>query len=347
MAHQPLPTQSEHMPNNTPDSTTKRLSHQYWLKQHYAIDHIALKPLCGDAGSRRYFRFFLDDQSLILTDFSREPTSMQSFCQHTQALSACGLPVPHIKVVDQHNHYLIQDDLGDTTLLQHITHTPVATASLYPKAIALLMQLQQHSTDLQHLPLLTIHAIQQELDCFDHWYCDRYLGKPLSTTERQIWQTCCHNMAHAMRQQPQVAVHRDFHSRNLMVSAETMTMIDYQDAVLGPVGYDIISLVYDCYINHPASQQQQWLQQHYQMLQHHQCIPANISLATYQAWCGVCAGQRLLKILGVFSRLGLRDKKTHFLDDLALTYQHLTTCIASQPILQPLQPLLSTRPPKR
>ena len=333
------------MPENELKTTSMAKPYQSWLKQQYAVDDLVLQPLSGDAGSRRYFRFFLGNQSLILTDFSREPTHMQSFCQHTQAFAALNLPVPHIMMVDQHNHYLIQADLGDTTLLKSITDTPSSYKTLYAMALGILLQLQQQSHALQSLPQLNTQAIQQELDCFDHWYCDRYLAAPLSTSERQIWQSCCKQISQAMGHQPQVAVHRDFHARNLMVTENTMTMIDHQDAVIGPVGYDIISLAYDCYVDHPVAQRLQWLKQHHQALQQQHIIPADTTFNTYQDWCMVCAGQRLLKVLGVFARLGLRDQKLGFLKDLHLTHHHLMSVITSHPILKPLHPIVQSRPP--
>ncbi len=326
------------------DSDLASPAHFSTLKQH--IDPVTLAPLKGDAGTRTYHRFSIDDHHLVLADYGSAKMDMASFITCAEHFSAADLPIPRIWMVDHQNGYIVQTDLGDTTLYTQCQNGTKPCHVSYQLALAVLQQLQTATTLTPVLPHYDAQALREELGLFETWYCEALCQQPLTTREQTLWSTRCEHLVANMLAQPQVPVHRDFHSRNLMIHDNTMVMIDFQDSVMGPISYDIMSLVYDCYIDLPPDFKKNCLATHFQSLQAHGLIPSQIGWEAYITWCQHSAIQRLLKILGIFARLGLRDHKTAFLNDLILTHRHLHSLLQTCPALADLTTLLHTRAPE-
>jgi aminoglycoside/choline kinase family phosphotransferase len=213
----------------------------------------------------------------------------------------------------------------------------------YTKALDTLIVLQQCTTNNPTLPVFDSHFIQQEIQLFQTWFLEAWLGLHLTGAEKSciehtLQQLCLHLMS-----QPQVFIHRDYHSRNLLIlnkeTNPTIGVIDFQDAMQGPWAYDLVSLIKDCYLNWSEEQQAQWVHYFYQQLSN----PLGWSLGDFQHaldWCGL---QRHLKVLGNFCRLHLRDKKSAYLHNLPLTLNHTMRALARYPTFHALYEFMQER----
>ena len=312
------------MPEVTKPPTRSRLEQikqwlQNQLKQQCQIDRLP-----GDGGFRQYWRITTHTQSYILTDHADGHHELDDFIKIAKQMQANHLPIPHVLNYDLELGFLLQTDLGDRTLKLAIDpHTPSAI-NHYSDAIELLVELQSAHPLTNCLPLFSQDILKAESMLFVSWFCEVYYQKPLSDTEQSTWHELLNGLTALIIRQPQCPVHRDYHSRNILIDQNKLFMIDFQDAVIGPISYDIISLLRDCYIDLPSNQQQRYFQQHYERCIKHQLIPNGTTMQTYEQWCQQTSIQRLLKIIGIFARLALRDGKSQFLADIPLAIQHLS-----------------------
>ena len=202
--------------------------------------------------------------------------------------------------------------------------------SQYQQALQLLPVIAQVQ-DCQQQPLPTYDGefVLRELNIFKDWllgvHCQICLDCDTQVMFDQVFTTLINNAA----QQPKVGMHRDFHSRNLMVKQQQLWVIDYQDAVIGPITYDAVSLLRDCYIRWPATQVEQLKQYHYQLCIEHGLLAAEVPYSQYSRWFDLMGIQRHLKAAGIFARLNHRDGKTAYLRDIPLTLSYIVD-IASQ-----------------
>lgn len=314
--------------------TRENALHQ-WLKTIYPTSDYTLIPLAGDASFRRYYRLVREGMSQIVMDTPPEKIKLASFVHVGSLLAEQGIKTPHIHELDEPLGFALLEDFGDMLFSKALRQqNPQA---LYPSAIHILMQMQQKPVKLAlKLQVFDQSLMLQELSLFPEWFLQRYLGLQLKSEESQLIQTTFEMLTAQIASQPQVLVHRDYHSRNIMLlkhapsAPSQLGIIDFQDAMLGPITYDLVSLLKDCYIQLSQAQIQQFLQYFHDQSP----LMQNYSLAEFKRdfdWCGL---QRHLRILGTFSRLHLRDAKSSYLNDLPRTYHYVMNCIDNHPEFQ-------------
>ena len=227
---------------------------------------------------------------------------------------------------------MLLDDLGSKPYLDHLNKD--TADDLYIDAIDALIKMQ---TIDAILPAYDEKLLQTEMDLFETWYLNRHLNIQLNEHQKAALDSIFKLLINNAEEQPQVFVHRDYHSRNLMITDNNNPgVIDYQDAVIGPVTYDLVSLFKDCYIEWPGEKIEHWLDLYLARL-----TPAHfIEKETLRRWFDLMGVQRHLKVLGIFARLNYRDGKTQYLNDLPLTLKYVVDTCDSYKELQPLKQLL-------
>ncbi len=296
-----------------------------WIEEHFGKINYSLTPVSGDASFRRYFRFKSDQHQYIAVDSPPEKESNDAFVHVTHLLAAEGLPVPHIHYSSLDFGYFLLDDLGDELLLDILNDNNVD--DLYNKALHALLVIQRTAPD--NLPIYDEDLLLQEMELFREWYLSKHLGKNLSQNDHDILSETYKGLANNALHQPNVFVHRDFHSRNLMnIKGKYPGIIDYQDAVNGPITYDLVSLLRDCYIEWPEDKVYNMAIQFYKNLQNTKQL-IDTDEATFIKWFDLMGVQRHLKAVGIFSRLNIRDNKPNYLNDIPRTLNYITS-IASK-----------------
>ena len=258
------------------------------------------------------------------------------FIQITELLRRAGVNAPNIIAMDIQQGFLLLDDLGSTPYLQKLNNE--TADALYFDAIDALIKMQ--SIDAK-LPAYGIKLLQTELDLFETWYLNKHLGIQLNTGQKFSLASIFKLLINNATQQPQIFVHRDYHSRNLMITDNNNPgVIDYQDAVIGPISYDLVSLFKDCYIEWPPDKIEHWLDLYLSRLTP-SITPANsIKKEIFIRWFDLMGIQRHLKVLGIFSRLNYRDGKAQYLNELPLTLKYIIETCDKYKELQPLKKLL-------
>ena len=286
-----------------------------------------------DASFRRYFRVTTHSGSYVAMDAPPLKEPLDSFIMINKALIAQHVHAPLIHHQNREDGFLLLEDLGNTTYLEAL---PDAPDHLYQAAIASLIRIQCGTFEQPQvkLPNYDTVLLNKELDLFNDWYLQKHLGLHLNRQEEIVWQECKSFLIETCLNQPQVWVHRDFHSRNLMVTNNHLpAVIDFQDMVLGPLSYDLASLFKDCYIEWPRTKQHRWLLDYQKQAQN---APSQLSFSQQQLieWVDLTGLQRHLKVLGIFSRLNYRDDKPHYLDDLPLVTKYVLEVLELYPQLR-------------
>lgn len=311
---------------------------QQWLQSFVTDKNYSLTPASSDASFRRYFRLTQKDGSFIVMDSPPEHEDNQAFINVASLLEQYGLNVPHIYQQDLQSGFLILSDLGSTPYLSQLS---TATAhELYKNAIDSLIKLQKIPCENQSLPPYDSTLLLREMRLFDEWF----LQKHLQLTPPD-WLTATYDLLidNALSQ-PQVLVHRDFHSRNLMFLPEQAPgVIDFQDAVIGAISYDLVSLLRDVYIQWSLAEQQHWIKYYIEQAQQHELLTSE-QAEHFPRWFDLMGLQRHLKILGIFCRLNYRDNKANYMNDLALTLNYVYQVCEQYPELQNLSQYLTEQP---
>lgn len=297
-----------------------------WLEEILAPSQFSIKPLTGDASFRRYFRLFHNNETRIIMDAPPDKESIESFLLITNLLKEFGICAPTIHNFDKKQGFAILDDFGDTLLLNKLN--PITANQLYKAAINTLIRMQQTpTTGATPLPSFNQQFIFQELNLFKEWFLEAYLKIKLTSAEKTLLDETFDWLSKEILQQPQVFIHRDYHSRNIMLLNENtpvkLGVIDYQDAMWGPLTYDLVSLLKDCYIQWPREQVLSWLNYFYDQTP----VAKQYSFPHFIRAFDYCGLQRHLKVLGIFSRLYLRDNKPNYLRDLPLSLHYVTACL--------------------
>jgi aminoglycoside/choline kinase family phosphotransferase len=291
-----------------------------WLRATLGALPPNIAPASSDASFRRYFRFVHDDQSRIVMDAPPPQEDCRPFVQVTSLLCDAGLNVPQVFAADLTQGFLLLSDLGTQVYLDRLNENNCD--SLYHDAIKALVQMQGR-TDASSLPAYSQDKLYDEMQLFIDWFCVRHLQIDCSDETLGVLDDAFRFLIDEAQAQPQVFVHRDYHSRNLMLTEhENPGILDYQDAVCGPIGYDLVSLLRDVYVRWPDPQIAQWLAL-YHRLASDAGLLSNASLATLTRWFDLLGIQRHLKIAGIFSRLNYRDGKARYLADIDLTLDYL------------------------
>lgn len=277
-----------------------------------------LKSVSDDASFRRYFRFVDAALGRVFVDAPPEHEDNESFIKISEALIAGGLSSPEVVASDVGRGYLMVSDLGDELYLQRITEDSSSVGQLYDEAIAALLKMQAVQCDL---PLYDQERLQAEMDLFHEWFIPQQLGLSYNRAiEEMLHQVYQHLLENALAQ-PQVFVHRDYHCRNLMVLPNNSPgIIDFQDAVTGPVTYDLVSLYKDCYYRFDRATVEAAVSAFHARLVEAEVVTQG---APMLRWFDLMGAQRHLKCAGIFSRLNLRDGKPGYLPDIPLVIDYL------------------------
>jgi len=279
---------------------------------------IQVNPLGGDAGFRQYYRLQHGGNHYIATDAPVEHIDNHAFVDIARRLSAVGVAVPDIIAVDFQQGFLLQSDLGDALLLNQLN--PDTVDDYYSQALAMIIQMQDANTE--NLPLYDAQLLQREMMLFTEWFIPKLLGVTLNDDESAMIDEVFKVLIEMATTQPQALVHRDFHSRNIHCLKEGLATIDFQDAVLGPITYDAVSLLKDCYIRWPANQVEQWFEDFYTALHNAGRLTPEANFPQMLEAFHAMGLQRHIKVLGIFARLSLRDNKHGYLLDLPLVIEY-------------------------
>ena len=307
---------------------------QRWLDTLADNTYHNLQAASADASFRQYFRVTnkQDNKTYVVMDAPPEKEDCHPFVLVTDLIRGVGVNAPDIIAIDIEQGFLLLDDLGNSPYLDHLAED--TCDGLYLDAIDALIKMQ---TIDGMLPAYDKNLLQTELDLFETWYVNRHLNTQLKPEQKTTLETVFDMLIHNAEEQPQVFVTRDYHSRNLMITNENNPgVIDYQDAVVGPITYDLVSLFKDCYIEWPREKVEYWLDHYLSRI-----TPTYlIEKQQLVRWFDLMGVQRHLKVLGIFARLNYRDGKSQYLNDLPLTLKYVLDVCKHYPELQPLHQLL-------
>lgn len=290
-----------------------------WLKNHLGTDAYSLEPASEDASFRSYYRLSYDGISRIIMDAPPAQENVVPFININEILLSAELHTPYLYQKNIAEGFLMLEDLGTRDYLSQLNQS--SGSSLYHDAIDALIKLQQIETD--QLPLYNADLLSQELTLFPEWLIGKHLSINLSNEHQDILEETRVSLISNALEQPQTMVHRDYHSRNLMVTAENNPgIIDFQDAVIGPVTYDLVSLLKDCYIKWPEAEVYDWVD-YYRSIQP---LVSDIRRETFIKWFDLMGIQRHLKAIGIFARLNHRDNKPGYLKDIPRTLSYIVDC---------------------
>jgi aminoglycoside/choline kinase family phosphotransferase len=294
-----------------------------WLSNIDAVAGIDPVAASADASFRRYFRLQTGSKSFIVMDAPPQQEDSTPFLRVAAYLEAMQLNAPRILEADIEQGFLLLSDLGAVQYLDVLSQTPALADDLYADAMRSLVLIQQRGTAYQGtLPAYDAQLLRFELSLFYDWLCETHLDIRFSDADEKLWQTACELLVANALDQPQVFVHRDYHSRNLMrTEQDNPGILDFQDAVEGPYTYDLASLLKDCYVRWPAKQVRAWALDFYAQLddEAHQHSGAETFIRHFELM-GV---QRHLKAAGIFARLNHRDGKPGYMADIPRTLQYI------------------------
>lgn len=316
---------------------------QDWVRQQLAeqwpeastVD-CNLQSLNGDAGFRRYFRLAGKDEActafpLLAVDAPPTTEDSAQFVALAQYLRHHGVRTPRVFAADMVQGFLLVEDFGDG-LLQAALQPDSATV-LYGEALLTLLALQQAPDNVLLIPRYDQALLRRELDIFREWFVQHLLEYSLDLTEHQLLDAMFHKLEASALQQPQVLVHRDYHSRNLMLcKSGALGVIDFQGALWGPCTYDVVSLLRDCYLRWPEADVRRWALGYGNMAMDVGVLP-EVDTQTYLRWFDWMGLQRHIKVLGIFARLSLRDNKPGYLTDLSRVIGYVLAVSATYPEL--------------
>ncbi|ACB36164.1 aminoglycoside phosphotransferase [Leptothrix cholodnii SP-6] len=362
--HAPIPvTASDSVLPSAPEAihwpdAQRQAAFEAWLSAlapAHGLRPASLRPASADASFRRYLRIDGAAGTFIVMDAPPDQEDNRSFVDLARLLAGAGLNAPAVLDWNEAEGFLLLSDLGQRTYLAELQSQDPSTPAglkradgLYRDALGALVTLQGIAPPAG-LPVYDAAMVQRELELFPEWYIARHRGIALDATERETLARSFELIGQVFAAQPQVLVHRDFHSRNLMVCAPVEApgagpapnpgVLDFQGAVLGPLGYDIASLLRDAYIEWDEAQQIDWAVRYWERARK-AGVPVSEDFGSFWRdleWAGL---QRHLKVLGIFARLSHRDGKHAYLDDLPLVWRYAHRVAERYSVLRPLSRLL-------
>lgn len=304
------------------------------------VPEAALVPASSDASFRRYFRWEAGGRSFILMDAPPPQENCRPFVAVAALLASAGINVPQILAQDLDRGFLLLTDLGRQTYLDVIDESNAD--ELFADAIQALLAFQAKPLELS-LPSYDEALLRCELQLFPEWYVQRHLGYQFSAAELDIWERTCQLLIDSALGQPRVLVHRDYMPRNLMISEPNPGVLDFQDAVVGPVTYDITSLFKDAFLSWPEERVQGWLQGYWDAARA-AGIPVQPRFDEFRHASDLMGLQRHLKVIGIFARICHRDGKPRYLEDVPRFFAYIETVTARRPELAELRTLLNDLP---
>ncbi len=298
----------------------------HWLAGFFKTG-FALVPITGDASFRRYFRLKLPSGTCYIVSDAPPTTEKNHAFLVTRALfEQLGVHVPALIHADVDLGFFVQEDLGPDLFLNRLQAEDADNpAVLYEGALQSLLKIQRLKPTAEYdLPVFDHTLLMFEMALFRDWFLTQYLKIELTATQHDQLTLVFTYLSQLALEQPQVLVHRDYHSRNLVWRGDPhdVGVIDFQDAVWGPLTYDLASLFRDCYIAWPEASVQRWVHDYFRQAQHAGVVGAQVSWAQYLSWFKTMGLQRNLKTIGIFARLHLRDQKSGYLPDIPRTLNY-------------------------
>jgi N-acetylmuramate 1-kinase len=311
---------------------------RYWLQDELGFGAFTIVPASSDASFRRYFRVTSGKARHIVMDAPPDKEDCGPFMAVAAALAGLGLHVPRILAADVRHGFLLMSDLGSVHYLQALNEGSVGR--LYGDAMRSLGLLQAGAVEHAVIPEYDRALLLREMALFRDWYLERHLRVAMSEAISEILEQTFTFLADEALGQPRVWVHRDYHSRNLMVTeVNNPGILDFQDAVIGPVTYDLVSLLRDSYVRWPQDQVMRWVRD-YLAISRASGGLRGVDEKQFIRWFDLMGIQRHLKVAGIFARLNYRDGKSGYLQDIPRTLGYVVEVSASYPELSPLRRLL-------
>lgn len=301
---------------------------EHWLSNDLDFEDYRIEPASEDASFRRYFRITHNNETHIVMDAPPDREDCGPFIAIAEAFMRIGLNVPAIIEKNQRQGFLLLGDLGDEPYLNVLNEQTVDR--LYGDALGALATLQSCGVENGLLPSYDRALLLNEMQLFRDWLLEQHCGIQLADEDRTALHDTFELLADNALQQPQVCVHRDYHSRNLMhVPKHNPGILDFQDAVTGPVTYDLVSLLRDCYIAWPRERIENWVLGYLELaLQSGILRPQDCNEQQFLRWFDLMGVQRHLKAAGIFARLKHRDGKEGYMKDIPRTLGYVTEVCA-------------------
>lgn len=313
-----------------------------WAARRLGLADAALEPVSVDASFRRYFRVRAGEHSWIAMDAPPDRENSEAFLRVAALMRDAGLHVPAIHHHDLERGFLLIEDLGDRSYLGALDADTADT--LFDDAIGALVDWQAASRP-GVLPVYDEALLRRELALFPDWFLGRHLGVRLSASERDEMAAMFDRIVERAQAQPRVYVHRDFMPRNLMVSDPNPGVIDFQDAVYGPVAYDVLCLFRDAFLSWPAERVEAWTRDYWRRARR-RGVPVPEDYGEFAVMCDWIGVQRHLKVMGIFARIRYRDGKPRYLTDAPRFAGYLRDAFSRLPELAPLAALLRRHVPE-
>ncbi len=329
-----------------------------WLTRDLGWRVGSIKVASADASFRRYFRISRGDvdpsgwapkaDTLIVMDAPPGKEDIAPYLKISSLLEQAGAHVPHVHASDARRGFIVMEDLGDTQYLS-VLKAGRGIDKLYGDALTTLANIQvRGARAAQQLAPYDREPLERELNLMPEWFLGKHLGLDLTPEERALLTVTNEILINEALLQPQVFVHRDFHSRNLMVLPPSASdnrgpgVIDFQDALRGPIGYDLVSLLKDCYISWSRERVERWVKGYRRVIGN---LGANVGDSEYQflRWFDLIGVQRHIKVLGIFCRLWYRDGKPGYLGDLPLVFEYVRDACRRYPELVEFERWLAWR----
>lgn len=326
-----------------------RLQHlKVWLDEQLAIlfadqgwgavPPATLTAASSDASFRRYFRWEGGGRSFVVMDAPPPQENCKPFVDIAFLLAKSGINVPKIYAEDLERGFLLLNDLGNKTYLDVIDGENAD--KLFSDALQALLAFQQLPM-IAPLPSYDVALLRRELELFPEWYVKRELGIEFDATQQQQWQRISDLLIDSALAQPKVLVHRDYMPRNLMISEPNPGVLDFQDAVYGPVTYDVTCLFKDAFLSWPEERVRGWLENYWQQASALN-IPVQPDFEDFLRASDLMGVQRHLKVIGIFARICHRDGKPRYLADVPRFFSYIEAVIARRPELAELQTLFTS-----
>ena len=303
-----------------------------------AVPPATLTAASSDASFRRYFRWEGEGRSFVVMDAPPPQENCRPFVEIADFLRTCLINVPKIYAQDLDRGFLLLNDLGNKTFLDVINSTNAD--ELFKDAIEALLAFQQLPMT-EPLPSYDVALLRRELELFPEWYVRAHLGVDFNEQQQAAWQRVSALLIDSALAQPKVLVHRDFMPRNLMLSIPNPGVLDFQDAVYGPVTYDITCLFKDAFLSWPEERVRNWLQDYWKLALP-LGIPVQRDFEEFLRASDLMGVQRHLKVIGIFARICHRDGKPRYLADVPRFFSYIEAVLARRPELAELGELFSS-----
>ncbi|MFJ2444968.1 aminoglycoside phosphotransferase family protein [Pseudomonas sp. NPDC087626] len=334
-----------------PDQDVRLLHLKVWLDEQLAILFAAqgwgavpqatLTAASSDASFRRYFRWEGDGRSFVVMDAPPPQENCKPFVDIAFLLAKSGINVPKIYAEDLERGFLLLNDLGNQTYLDVINDENADR--LFDDALQALLAFQ-HLPMVAPLPSYDVPLLRRELELFPEWYVKRELGIEFDSHQQALWQRASDLLIDSALAQPKVLVHRDYMPRNLMISEPNPGVLDFQDAVYGPVTYDVTCLFKDAFLSWPEARVLGWLERYWQQAGE-LGIAVQADFQEFLRASDLMGVQRHLKVIGIFARICHRDGKPRYLTDVPRFFAYIEAVLARRPELAELAELLASLRP--